>query len=153
MEIQKKVGGGVPFARKEAYEWEKVKFEADIKDGDLVTILNEGVIEPNKYGGESHMFHIKTRNGDKKVGFNQRTLNVLHDELGKDSKDWVNKDVNVILEKTTIAGKRCIVAYFVTGDWKLDDYGELSKLGQSTDKKAASIEYPEEEINPDDIPF
>jgi hypothetical protein len=57
-------------------------------------------------------------------------VNVLIDELGEESEDWVGKDVRVILKKDTIAGKKVIIAYFVVGDWNLDEYGELCKKGE-----------------------
>jgi len=127
--IIKKVGGGVPFAKKAEYEYEGVKYAADLKNGDTIKILDAGIIEPGTYG-EQHNFRIETRNGEKKQSFNQATLNVLHDELGEESENWINKDARVILKKDTIAGKKVIIAYFVVGDWNLDEYGELCKKGE-----------------------
>jgi hypothetical protein len=45
MKMIKKIGGGVPFARKVDYEYEGTKYEADLKDGDTVKILDGGAIE------------------------------------------------------------------------------------------------------------
>ncbi len=160
MKVIKKLGGGVGFARKKEYEYENVKYEADIKDGDIVKILDAGAIESNiNYPGESNNFKIKTRNGEKKVGFNQKTTNVLIDEFGDETEKWINEDVRVIIWKTTIGGKKVDVAYFVTEDWNLDDYGELTKKIQvetkdiETKEKIDKEEYPEENINTEDIPF
>jgi len=130
--IKKEVGSGIPFARKAPYEYEGVKYEADIKNGDTVTILDGGAIENGQFG-DQHNFKIKTRNGDKKIGFNQSTVNVLIEEIGDDSEDWIGKEVKVIIKKDVIAGKKVEVAYFVTGDWQLDDYGALEKIGSSKD--------------------
>lgn len=141
MKIVKKVGGGVPFARKAEYEYEGVKYEADLKDGDTIKILDAGIIEQGQFG-DQHNFKIETRNGEKKQSFNQATLNVLHDELGEETESWVGKEVSVILKKDTIAGKKVIIAYFVSGDWKLDEYGELCKPATTEEL----IEYPEEDI-------
>jgi hypothetical protein len=128
MKVHKKLGGGVPFARKEPYEYDKVAYEADLKNGDVVTILDGGVLESGQWG-EQNNFKIKTRNGDKKVSFNQKTINVLVDSFGDETENWVNKDVNVILQKALVAGEKRIIAYFVTAGWSLDEYGELVKEG------------------------
>jgi len=149
MQVTKKVGGGVGFARKEAYEYDGTKYEADLKNGDIVTILNGGLVEPGKYGQQTN-FKLKTRNGEKKLAFNQATINVLHDELGSETESWINKNVIVILQKKLIAGEKAIVPYLVTEGWKLDEYGELVKEGG---KKVDTIEYPSDDIDPADIPF
>ena len=129
MKFKIKVGGGIPFARKEAYEYDGVKYEADIKNGDIVKILDSGTVETGTYG-EQNNFKIKTRNGEKKIGFNQKTINVLIEEFGDESSDWVNKDLIILLKKDVIAGKKVIIAYLITEDWVLDDYGELVKKNE-----------------------
>ena len=139
---KKQTGEGVGFARKEPYEYEGTKYEADIQSGDTVKILDGGIIEQGKFG-DQHNFKIETRNGQKKQSFNQATLNVLHDEFGEETEDWVGKEVNVILKKDVIAGKKVIIAYFVTKGWELDEYGELNNPSKAD----------EEAINSDDIPF
>ena len=164
--IKKETGDGVPYARKEAYEYEGTKYEADIQDGDTVTIKDEGRIEDGTYG-EQHKFAIETRNGDKRASFNQSTINILVDAFGSDSKDWVGKKVNVLTKKTVIANKKVTVVYFVTDGWYLDDYGDLEN--DSQDRSTSSQNAPqasttkglpetggraeEANINPDDIPF
>ena len=148
MKIVKKISSGVAFARKAPYEYEGTQYEADLKDGDTLKILDGGVIEQGQFG-DQHNFKIQTRNGEKKQSFNQATLNVLHDELGEESDGWIDKEVKVILKKDTIAGKKVIIAYFVVGEWKLDEYGELTKPSDTTD----TIEYPSEDSKSEDIPF
>jgi hypothetical protein len=144
MKLQIKKSGGIPFARKAPYEYDGTKYEADLKNGDVVTILDAGIEEEGQFG-KQYNFRIKTRNGEKKQSFNQKTQNVLIEEFGDDSENWINKSVKVILKKDTIAGKKVEIAYFVVDGWKLDEYGELVKEGQK--------DYPTEEINPEDIPF
>jgi len=145
MKITKKLStGGTPFARKVAYTYENVEYEADLQNGDTVKILDAGVIEAGQFG-DQHNFKIDTRNGEKKQSFNQATQNVLHDELGEESENWIGKEVNVILKKDTIAGKKVIIAYFVTDGWELDEYGEL------VNPNASEEETSEDDINPEDI--
>lgn len=124
MIFKKKVGGGVPFARKMTYEYDGVKYEADIKDGDIVTILDSGSVETGQFG-EQYNLKIKTRNGDKRVTLNQNTINVLVDEFGEDAENWIDKEVKVLTKKAVIAGKKVIIVYLVSGEWFLDEYGEL----------------------------
>lgn len=150
MKIEKKeTGDGVAYARKEAYEYDGKKYDADIKHGDTVEILDAGIVESHPQYGNTHKFLIKTRNGDKRASFNQSSLNLLVDEFGDDSETWKGKKVNVLIKKTMIANERRIVAYFVTNGWSLDDYGDLVKEGANK----ADTSFPEEEINPEDIPF
>lgn len=140
MKLQIKRGGGVPFARKEPYEYDGTKYEADLKNGDEVKILDSGNTETGQFG-EQHNFKIKTRNGEKKLGFNQKTINVLIEEFGDDTEEWVGKDVKVILKKDLIAGKKVIIPYLITEGWQLDEYGELLKEGQN------------DKVSMDEVPF
>jgi len=144
MKITKKLStGGTAFARKAEYEYDGTRYEADLQDGDTVKILDSGNVEASQWGDQLN-FKIDTRNGEKKIGFNQATQNVLHDEFGEESESWIDKKVRVILKKDTIAGRKVIIAYFVTGDWQLDEYGELVNPN-------AVEETPEDDINPEDI--
>ncbi len=128
MKVYKKTGGGIPFARKESYEYDGAKYDADLKNGDIVKILDSGNIEMGQYG-EQNNFKIKTRNGEKKLAFNQKTMNVLIEEFGDETESWVGKDVSVILKKDVIANKKVIIPYLITQGWALDEYGELVKEG------------------------
>lgn len=126
MEMRTKAtSDGIGYASKSDYEYEGKNYEADLKNGDKVTILNDGVIEESQYG-DQHYFKVKTRNGEKKTPFNQSSINILVPALGKNSEDWVGKEVNVLTKKTVIAGKKVIVAYFVTEGYYLDDFGDLT---------------------------
>jgi len=152
MEMKKVVKVGGAFARKEPYEYEGSKFEADIKNGDTVKITTAGTVVTGQFG-DQHVFGIQTRNGEKNMTFNQKTINILVDEFGADSTKWAGKEVNVLLHKTLIAGKKCTVAYLVTPGWTLDEYGELVKVGEQPTIGNTGVPYPEEEINSEDIPF
>jgi len=143
MKFEIKKGGGVGFANKEDYEYDGKKYEADLKEGDDVVILDGGTKEEGKFGEQTN-FIIQTRNGEKKLSFNQSTINVLVEELGEDSLDWVGKKVRVILQRKVIAGKKVIIPYLVVGDWRIDKWQELSKV------KTKQGEEKSEEINEDD---
>ncbi len=142
----KKTSIGGAYARKAPYEYEGTQYDADIKDGDTVKILNEGTVVTGQYG-DQHVFLIETRNGEKNQTMNQSSINVLVDEFGEDSKQWVGKEVKVILKKDVVAGKKVVIAYLVAGDWTLDDFGQIVKLGTTSNEGTT------EEIDPADIPF
>jgi len=126
MKLTIKRGGGLPYARKDDYEYDGTQYEADLQNGDTVTILDGGETEQGNYG-EQIVFVVKTRNGDKKFTMNQTTVNVLIEEFGDDTETWVGKEVKVLTQKKVIAGKKCVVAYLATDAWSMDDYGELTK--------------------------
>lgn len=144
MKVVKKVGGGVPFARKAPYEYEGVKYEADLKDGDVIKILDGGNVEMGKFG-EQKNFTIKTRNGEKKLAFNQTTINVLIEEFGDETEKWIGREVRVLIVKKMIAGEKAIIPYLIVDGWILDEYGELVK--------GEKVATEREEITGEDIPF
>lgn len=129
--ITKATSDGVGYASKSDYEWEGKNYDADLKNGDTVKITGDAVVETGQYG-DQHYFRIETRNGEKKTPFNQTTINVLVSEFGDESEAWLGKEVKVILKPDTINGKRVLVAYFVSGDWSLDEWGAVSKPEEST---------------------
>lgn len=144
--MEKKEGGGVGFANKTAYEYEGIKYEADLKEGDTIKILSGGEKEAGQFGEQTN-FIISTRNGEKKLSFNQSTINVLVDELGEESENWIDKEVKVIFQRRVINKKKVIVVYLVVGNWAIDKWGELSK------PKEGQVVSPDnvDEINEDDI--
>ena len=131
------------YARKEDYTYEGQDFEADIQDGDKVKILSEGEVVSGQFG-EQQVFKIETRNGEKNYPMNQKTVNILIDAFGEDSKNWVGKEVEVITRKGVYAGKKGIASYLVTDGWELDEYGDLTKPQEVES---------EDEINADEIPI
>lgn len=149
----KKVTVGGAYAKKKAYEYEGKKFDADIKDGDIIKVISQGTAVPGVYG-DQHVFKIRTRNGDKNFAFNQTTINNLIDAYGEDDKNWMDKDVKVWVIKAMVSGKMSLVAYLSHPDAEMDDEGRFKnphtkEQGEDVD----AVEYPEDEINPDDIPF
>lgn len=120
----KATSDGIGYASKNPYEWEGKSYEADIQDGDVVEILNEGSVEEGKFGSQ-HYFKIKTRNGEKKAPFNQSSINVVAGKYGIDTSGWVGKEVTILTKKGVFAGTKGIAVYYVTEGWYLDDFGDL----------------------------
>lgn len=89
-------------------EWAK-KGE-DIKDGDVVKINDEGQVISGEYG-DRMVFKVETRNGEKNLTFNQKSMNNLIDLFGDDTSVWVNKRVKLFLVKAMVSGKFQTIVY------------------------------------------
>ncbi len=126
MQLNKVVKVGGAYVRKEDYEYEGVKYEADVKLNDMVTIADSGTTVTGQFGDQT-VFGINTRNGVKNAPFNQASINVLVDAFGGDTSQWVGKEVKVLTKKGVFAGKKGIAVYYVTPDYTLDEFGELVK--------------------------
>ena len=127
-----KTGVAGAYAKKAPYEY--------IKNGDTVTILNAGSTVVGQFG-EQQVFSIETRNGPKNFTMNQTTVNVLAQEFGDESNDWVGKKVSVVTKKDVVANKKVEIAYLVAGDWGLDEWGDIVKKGS-----VPEVEYTGEDI-------
>lgn len=150
MTIQtKKTSVGGAYARKEDYEYEGVDYKADIQNGDKITILSEGETVVGQFG-DQQVYKIDTRNGEKNLTLNQKSINILIDEFGDEDKQWIGKELNVILKKDTIANKKVIICYLATDGWKIDEYGDLTK---SFDPKQEQVKEDLSAEDAKEIPF
>jgi len=110
MRIVKKISVSGEFAKK----------GEDIKDGDVVKIIDAGNVTEGQFGTQ-HIFQIETRNGAKNLGFNQTSLNGLFDAYGDDTDEWVGKEAQITILDQVVAGKRAKVAYVGQPGAELDD--------------------------------
>lgn len=140
MKVEKIVRVGGEFAKK----------GEDIKNGDTVKILGEGTWTEGQYG-QQFVIKIETKNGEKNVNFNQTTINILHDEFGDDTANWIGKEVVIRMKKDTVAGKKVDIYYFVTPDWDFDEYRELMKVNNEGSQPEPPAS--EDEIQVNNIPF
>ncbi len=117
----------------------------DFKDGDLLEIANEGKETQGEYGTQD-VFLIKTPdNKEGNVGFNQTTLNGLIDAYGQDATKWIGQKVKAIKIKQNVSGKFIDVWYFSHPDAELTESGFILSTKKS--------DYPDGEVNPEEIPF
>lgn len=114
MEVQKIVRAQGEYAKK----------GEDIINGDVIIIKSEGIFTEGQWG-QQLVIKVDTRNGEKNISLNQTTINILHDELGKNTTSWIGKEVVVRMKKGIVAGKKVDIYYFVTPGWDFDEYGEL----------------------------
>jgi hypothetical protein len=134
-----------------AGDWAKVK--VDINNGDVLEILTEGTIVSGEFG-DRQVYKVKTVNGEKNLSFNQTSLNNMIDAYGDDSKAWVGKKAFVTVIKMNVSGKFRDIIYLVGEGWEMQDDGSVKKIGaQGAVQMPEGVDYPEEDINPEDIPF
>jgi len=105
---------------------EYAKINQDIKDGDIVKLLDGGQIVTGDFG-DRHVFKIQTTNGEKNLSLNQTSMNNLIDEYGDETSSWVNKDVKVWLITQSVSGQMKKVCYLTGKDWDMveDERGNL----------------------------
>lgn len=149
------------WVKKEPYEYEGKQYDADLKHGDRVRILSAGEVATGEFGDQT-IFSIMTRNGERNIALNQSSINVLVDEFGDESAEWVGRDVMVLLKKDVVANKRVIIAYLVPHGWYLDDFGDLTKDAAPEPREQAVPPQGREmpgaynqarELQPGDVPF
>jgi hypothetical protein len=133
----------------------------DIKDGDLVTIHDAGQIVNGDYG-DRMVFKVETRNGDKNLSFNQKSMNNLIDAFGDDTVNWVGKKAKIWMVKAMVSGKFQNIVYLSDIGWMMADDGTFFAPNGSQAVKTGSqavkpieddIPVIEGDINTNDLPF
>jgi hypothetical protein len=147
MEFNKSTGGGAWLDKKE------------VKTGDVAKLVSEAIEVEGQNGTQIvAKIRIKGQEGDaKNVSINGPTKNALIDAFGKDSKGWVGNLLTCHVEKTLIAGKRGIALYLVPEGFEVAEdaggYLVIARAGETPAAPRSPIDYPKDDINPDDIPF
>ena len=128
----------------------------DFRDGDMLKIASDGQKVDGKFGIQD-VFLIKTREGKEgNLAFNQTTINNMIDAYGNDSIQWVGKVVKAWVVKMMVSGSMKNVAYLSHPKAEMveDSAGRLTwPIPGAQPVAPKAVEYPTEEINPDDIPF
>lgn len=156
---EKKVSFGAGYIRKKAYEYDGVKYEADIKDGDIIKIVSEGQQVIKEFKGNqvaSTVTKVETRNGVKVITLNQTSVNNLVDAYGKDDKEWIGKEAKVWIIRAMISNKMQDIAYLShpKAEMSEDSEGRIIFLTpEKSDVKISSdeIEKEDDDINWDDL--
>lgn len=128
MIYKKVVSLGAGYASPTAYEYDGKKFEADIKDGDIIKIVDAGAVVQGKFA-EQKVHKIETRNGVKALPLNQTSINNLIDAFGEDSDNWVGKEVKVWIFKVPKEGKMTYQKYLAPSNWEMDENGKFNNPG------------------------
>jgi plasmid replication initiation protein len=114
MKLTKKVSISGEFAKK----------KEDIKDGDIIKVLDGGTITEGEYG-KQNTFRIETCNGEKLFSFNQTSQNNLIDAFGEETDNWIGKEVKVWMIKAMVGGKMQDIVYLSHPEWTMDDEGKF----------------------------
>ena len=119
------------FEKRETGRGNFAKKGEDIKNGDIITLLDEGEIVQGDYG-KQNVFLARMINGDEKnINLNQTSVNAMIDAYGEDSLDWVNKKAKAWVNRENVAGKFVQVLYLTHPD---------QELGESMDKTNKEID-------------
>lgn len=155
----KKVSVGAGYVRKDPYEYEGKKYEADIKDADIIKIKSGATEVVKDYQGKqstSLVFKVETRNGIKAMTFNNSSVNNMIDAFGKDDANWIDKEVKVWMFKALVSGKMQKIVYVAHKDAEMteDEEGRIKFL--TPENKDINIDdgtptEEGEELNWDDI--
>lgn len=145
--------------------------KATVEDGVKVKIVSECVPSESVYQGKVIKNNVaKVRfqgqtDEAKNININWPSINALVEAFGEDSKAWMGQVLTVRKERMLVGGKRVTALYFVPDGFELKEdaggYLVIERVGAapaaasapSAKPKEDTIEYPEEEINPADIPF
>ena len=95
----------------------------DYKDGDILTIANEGKQVEGNFGTQD-IFLAKLQDGrEGNINLNQTSLNGMIEAYGKDSISWIGKKVKVTKVKMSVAGKFTDVYFFAHPDAEFTEDG------------------------------
>ena len=136
-------------------EFPYAKKDEDIKDGDVVKFVDSGEVVTGQFGDQK-VFTVETPQGKFSINLNQTSENALVEFLGDDSEQWIGKTAKACLNTENVSGTMRRVLYIVHPEGDILNPVPKASGGEtpiSTPKPIPTIEYPEEEINPDDIPF
>lgn len=123
------------------------------------TVPSESVYEGKTIKNNVAKVRFQGEEGESRnVNVNTPSINALVEAFGEDSKDWIGKLLTAQTEKMLVGGKRVTALYLVPEGYELTEdeggYLVIRKTGSQPETETPkTAEYPEEDINPDDIPF
>lgn len=155
----KKVMLGAGWVQKRPYEYKGEKFQADLKDQDIIQMVDGGVEVQKEFKGtvrRAVVHKIKTRNGVKLLEVNQTTINNLIDAYGKDSENWIDKELKVWIFKVPKDGKMSYQVFLTHPDAEMEETedGRFHFTGFGDVDNGNDIEMNQEEydgLGPEDI--
>jgi hypothetical protein len=125
----------------------------DFKDGDRLTILDEGVKTEGTYGFQD-VFKVRVPSGEElSLAFNKTTLNNLIDAFGADSLGWIGKEVKVWRILQNVQGKMVRVNYLSDPAADIDEDGNFYIPGKQDAGAGDVVAHADDEIRPEDIGF
>ena len=125
----------------------------DIKDGDIITLANEGKKVEGQFGVQD-VFLVKTADGrELNVKFNKTSLNNMVDAYGENSTHWVGKTVKVWLVKGLVSGKMQSILYLSHPEAEMSEDAEGFLIFKVAGQENPVNDYPVNEDDGTGIPF
>ena len=128
-----------------------------LRDGDIAKIKTEATEQPSQQGPMQWVCKLLVKGQTEPANFaiNKPSKNALIDAFGEDTNDWIDKTLTLKVEKTIISGKRGIGVYLIPEGFEMTEdkagYIVIKKIGGGASE--STVDYPDDEPNPDDIPF
>lgn len=131
-----------------------IKIGENVKQGDILTILDEGEFVQKEYKGQKKtglQFTVENPEGEEKIcNFNVTSQRNLIGAWGKESKNWKGKQVKCHVITQLIGGKPTKILVLTPTDWpeafKDETDIPIIEEGSGTGGDA-------DEIDPKSIPF
>lgn len=117
-----------------------LKAGVNIKKGDIIKILDEGHQKPMVgFDGKTKNvweFTVELPNGETKIyTMNVSTQKLLIEEYGDDTKEWVDKPLEVSIERKPINGQVRSIIYLIPPDGiKTKDIPVIEEDGEYQDE-------------------
>ena len=137
-----------------------LKAGVDIKDGDRLKVLDAGQVVEGKFG-EQYVFKFMTSKKEEgNIALNRTSRNTLGRGFSTETEEWVGKVVKAFVVKQMVGDGLKNVLYLAPDGWEMNDDGEFynpdaeeAPAPVRAVKTPTPIAYPEDDINPDSIPF
>jgi hypothetical protein len=135
-----------------------------LADGTKVKIVSECIKQESRFKGKDgepkteNIAKVRTKGKEEAVNMrpNWTTIYGLIDAFGSDSKDWIDQVLTVRTVEALVGNTMRTIVYLIPEGFELgknaDKKLEIRKVGGSAAKEDV-VDYPQEDINPDDIPF
>ena len=92
----------------------------DVKNGDVITIADEGELVEGDYGTKLVVKVVLADGTKKKLSLNPTSVNKLIDAFGTDTKAWVGKEVKVHVVQMTVRDTLRDVMFVTAPDQGID---------------------------------
>jgi hypothetical protein len=102
-----------------------VKVGEDIKDQQIITILDEGKNLEGQFGTQQ-VFKIHNGKGEFIMNLNQTSQNNLFDAFGEESKNWIGKEVKAWVIRAMVSNKMRNIVYLAEKTWEMSEGGDGS---------------------------
>jgi hypothetical protein len=90
------------------------------------------------------------------IALNRGTIDALIDAYGNKSEEWVGKVLTVHIEQMNVGGRRVKAVYLLPDGFQVAEDANGYMIVQRipyTDAEGPVIDYPADDIKPEDIPF